>query len=159
MSTPMFEQYRALKSAHPDAILFFRMGDFFEVFFEDAVLCARELELTLTSRNRNDPVPVPMAGVPHHAAPGYIQRLVDAGYRVAIAEQTEDPAQAKGLVRREVVRVVTPGVVFDPTTLQASRANWLVAVCRRTDGYGLAFLDAAQKSREQGGKPVKLRAF
>lgn len=143
MTTPMFGQYRALKAAHPDAILFFRMGDFFEVFFEDAVLCARELELTLTSRNRNDPIPVPMAGVPHHAAPGYIQRLVDAGYRVAIAEQTEDPALAKGLVRREVVRVVTPGVVFDPTTLQASRANWLVAVTRGRDGFGLAFLDVS----------------
>jgi DNA mismatch repair protein MutS len=139
----MFEQYRALKAAHPDAILFFRMGDFFEMFFEDAELAAKELELTLTSRNRHDPVPVPMAGVPHHAAAAYIQRLVDNGHRVAIAEQVEDPALAKGLVRREVVRVVTPGIVFDPSTLEAATPNWLAAVARGKAGLGLAFLDVS----------------
>ncbi|MEQ1567351.1 MAG: DNA mismatch repair protein MutS, partial [Myxococcota bacterium] len=141
--TPMFEQYRALKAAQPDAILFFRMGDFFEMFFEDAELAARELDLTLTSRNKNDPSPIPMAGVPHHAAPGYIQRLTDAGYRVAIAEQVEDPALAKGLVKREIVRVVTPGVVFDSSTLAGHAATWLAAITRgEAGGYGLAFLDA-----------------
>ncbi|MEQ1503827.1 MAG: DNA mismatch repair protein MutS [Myxococcota bacterium] len=142
-ASPMFEQYRALKAAHPDAILLFRMGDFFELFFEDAELAARELDLTLTSRNRNDPVPIPMAGVPHHAVASYVQRLVDNGHRVAIAEQTEDPAKAKGLVKREVVRVVTPGVVFDPTSLDAHRANWLAGVSRGRLGFGLAFLDAS----------------
>lgn len=143
-NTPMFEQYRALKAKHPDALLMFRMGDFFELFFDDAVVAAKALDLTLTSRNRNDPVPVPMAGVPHHAAPGYIQRLVDAGHRVAIAEQTEDPAKAKGLVRREIVRVVTPGVTLDPASLDSHRANWLAAVSRADDGgYALAFLDVS----------------
>lgn len=139
----MFEQYRALKAAHPNAILFYRMGDFFEMFYEDAELAARELEITLTSRNRNDPEPIPMAGVPHHAAASYIQRLVELGHCVAIAEQTEDPAQAKGLVRREIVRVVTPGVVFDPSTLLGHQANWLAAVARGAGGFGLAFLDVS----------------
>lgn len=143
MSTPMFEQYRSLKAAHPDAILFFRMGDFFEMFYEDAELGARELELTLTSRNRNDPEPIPMAGVPHHSAAAYIQRLVDLGHKVAIAEQTEDPALAKGLVRREIVRVVTPGVVFDPTTLLGHQSNWLATICRGGQGYGIAFFDVS----------------
>jgi DNA mismatch repair protein MutS len=139
----MFEQYHALKAAHPDAILFFRMGDFFEMFFEDAELAAKALELTLTSRNRNDPVPIPMAGVPHHSAASYIQRLVELGHKVAIAEQTEDPSQAKGLVRREVIRVVTPGVVFDPATLAGHQANWLVAIARGVEGYGLAFFEVS----------------
>jgi len=137
----MFEQYHALKAAHPNAILFFRMGDFYEMFFEDAELAARELDLTLTSRNKNDPEPIPMAGVPHHAAGGYIQRLIANGHRVAIAEQVEDPALAKGLVQREVVRVVTPGVVLDTDALEAKVPNWLVAVCRDQGRYGVAFLD------------------
>ena len=106
MSTPMFQQYGQLKSQHPDAVLFFRMGDFYEVFFEDAELCAKALDLTLTARNKHDDQPIPMAGVPHHAAAGYVTRLTEQGFKVAIAEQVEDPALAKGLVRREVVRVV-----------------------------------------------------
>ncbi|MBW1880127.1 MAG: DNA mismatch repair protein MutS, partial [Deltaproteobacteria bacterium] len=141
MTTPMFEQYHALKATHPNAILFFRMGDFYEMFFEDAEAAARELDLTLTSRNKNDPNPIPMAGIPHHAAGSYIQRLVENGYRVAIAEQVEDPALAKGLVRREVVRVVTPGVVLDTAALEAKAPNWLVALCRDQGRYGLACLD------------------
>ncbi|MBT3221584.1 MAG: DNA mismatch repair protein MutS, partial [Proteobacteria bacterium] len=140
MTTPMFEQYHELKSGHPDAILFFRMGDFYECFFEDAETVARELGLTLTARNKSNPNPVPMAGVPHHAAAGYIQRLIDKGYRVAIGEQTEDPAQAKGLVRREVVRVVTPGVVLDPTSLESKQPNYIVGVSGG-DEYGIAFVD------------------
>lgn len=142
MTTPMFAQYQSLKQAHPDAILFFRMGDFYETFYEDAEISARVLELTLTARNKQAPDPIPMAGVPHHAATGYIQRLVDQGYRVAIAEQVEDPAQAKGLVKREVVRVVTPGVVLDPTALQAKEANYLAAVSFfRGRGWGIGLLD------------------
>ncbi|MCB9681517.1 MAG: DNA mismatch repair protein MutS [Alphaproteobacteria bacterium] len=146
MTTPMFEQFQSLKALNPDAILFFRMGDFYETFFEDAEVAAAVLELTLTARNKGDPDAVPMAGVPHHAAASYIQRLVDAGYRVAIAEQVEDPATAKGLVRREVVRVVTPGVVLDPSSLQAREPNWLVAVApprSRAKGWGLAALDVS----------------
>jgi DNA mismatch repair protein MutS len=142
-NTPMFEQYRSLKAQHPDAILFFRMGDFYETFFEDAVLCARELEITLTSRNKADPEPIPMAGVPVHAVAGYLQRLTDAGHRVAIAEQTEDPALAKGLVKRAIVRVVTPGVTWDPVALEGRAANWLCAVARGPGGYGVVVLDAS----------------
>lgn len=139
----MFDQFNALKAENPDAILFFRMGDFYETFFEDAEVTAQVLELTLTARNKQDDQPIPMAGVPHHAAAGYVQRLVDAGYRVAIAEQVEDPAQAKGLVRRAVVRVVTPGVVLDPGSLAAREPNYLGAVHRTRAGYGLAFLDVS----------------
>ena len=141
--TPMFVQFNALKAQHPDAILFFRMGDFYETFYGDAEVAAEVLELTLTARNKQNDTPIPMAGVPHHAAAGYIQRLVDAGYRVAIAEQTEDPATAKGLVRREVVRVVTPGVVLDPTALAAHSSNYLMAIHRSRDGWGLAVLDVS----------------
>jgi len=143
VTTPMFEQFHALKAQAPDAILFFRMGDFYETFFDDAVVAAEILELTLTSRNKNEPEPIPMAGVPHHAAAGYVQRLVDAGHKVAIGEQVEDPSQAKGLVRREIVRVVTPGVVLDPGALEARAPNWLAAVNRTRQGWGLAVLDVS----------------
>jgi DNA mismatch repair protein MutS len=147
MPTPMFEQYERLKAVNPNALLFFRMGDFYELFFDDARVAARELDLTLTARNKQDPDPIPMAGVPHHAAAGYIQRLIECGYRVAIAEQVEDPALAKGLVKREVVRVVTPGVVLDPTQLDQRTPNYLAAVCRvpTADGerWGVALLDAS----------------
>jgi DNA mismatch repair protein MutS len=139
----MFEQYHALKQQQPGAILFFRMGDFYEMFFEDAEIASRELDLTLTARNKQDPNPVPMAGVPHHASQGYIERLVDAGYRVAIAEQIEDPRKAKGLVKRAVVRVVTPGVVLDPTRLESRSPCWLVAVAARGKRHALAFLDCS----------------
>jgi DNA mismatch repair protein MutS len=139
----MFEQFHALKAQQPDAILFFRMGDFYETFFEDAEVAARVLELTLTSRNKSDPEPIPMAGVPHHAAASYIQRMVDAGHKVAIAEQVEDPALAKGLVRREIVRVVTPGVVLDPSALAARAVAFLVAVAAGDDGIGLAALEVS----------------
>ncbi|TVQ93161.1 MAG: DNA mismatch repair protein MutS [Deltaproteobacteria bacterium] len=139
--TPMFEQYHGLKKAHPDAILFFRMGDFYEVFFDDAKLCARVLDITLTSRSKSDDDPIPMAGVPHHAATAYVQRLVDEGYRVAIAEQVEDPATSKGLVRREVVRVATPGVVLDPGALESREPNHMAAVSWDEQGLGVAVLD------------------
>ncbi|TNE87791.1 MAG: DNA mismatch repair protein MutS [Deltaproteobacteria bacterium] len=141
--TPMFQQYHELKASHPGAVLFFRMGDFYEMFYEDAELAARELELTLTARNKGDPNPIPMAGVPHHAADGYIRRMVEAGYRVAIAEQVEDPALAKGLVRREVVRVVTPAVALDPTAHEASAAAWLMAVEGQGTAWGIAALDVS----------------
>jgi DNA mismatch repair protein MutS len=138
----MFEQYASLKRGCPEAILFFRMGDFYECFFTDAELVASELDLTLTARNKKDPNPVPMAGVPHHAATSYIQRLVDKGYRVAIAEQVEDAAQANGLVRREIVRVVTPGIVLDPTALESRCPNYIISIgMPSSHGYGLAFVD------------------
>ena len=111
--TPMFRQYSELKVKHPDALLFFRMGDFYELFFDDARLVSEQLGLTLTSRNKDDPNPVPMAGVPHHAAAGYIRELVSRGHKVAVADQVEDPREAKGIVRREITRVITPGLGLD----------------------------------------------
>ena len=106
-------QYAAIKKEHPEALLFFRLGDFYELFFEDAVTAARELQITLTSRNKERGVAVPMCGVPYHAAEGYIAKLIRKGFKVAICDQMEDPRQAKTLVRREVTRVVTPGTAAD----------------------------------------------
>lgn len=137
--TPMMAQYRSVKDRHPDAIVLFRMGDFYETFFQDAALLARELEITLTSREAGKGKRVPMAGIPHHAAEGYIARLLDRGHRVAICDQVEDPAQAKGLVRREVTRVITPGTTVDPRALAERAPNYIVAACRLPSGtVGLA---------------------
>jgi DNA mismatch repair protein MutS len=139
--TPMFRQYRELKAQYPDALLFFRMGDFYELFGPDAVWTAEALELTLTARNKESPDPVPMCGVPHHAAEGYIRRVVEMGRKVAVADQVEDPRQAKGIVRREVVRVVTPGLSGE--TADAHESTFLVAVGGGPGAYGLAVLDAS----------------
>jgi DNA mismatch repair protein MutS len=138
-ATPMIQQYLSIKEQHKDAILFYRMGDFYEMFFEDAVVAARELEITLTSRDKQAEDPIPMCGVPHHAAGTYIARLLEKGYRVAVCEQVEDPRQAKGLVRREVVRVVTPGTMLD--SMERKSPNYLAAVCWDGEEHGLAFLD------------------
>ena len=108
-------QYAAIKKEHPEALLFFRLGDFYELFFEDAVVAARELQITLTSRNKEKGVAVPMCGVPYHAAEGYVAKLIRKGFKVAICDQVEDPRLAKTLVRREVTRVVTPGTAADST--------------------------------------------
>ncbi|WP_437681554.1 DNA mismatch repair protein MutS [Sorangium sp. So ce131] len=149
--TPVMRQYEDAKALHPDAILFFRMGDFYEMFNDDAVLVARALNLTLTSRNKGEPDEVPMAGVPHHAAHGYIARLLALGHKVAICEQCGDPSKIKGLVPRQVVRVVTPGLVTDAEQLDARANHYLAAVdgggAPRGDAgaaggpYGLALLD------------------
>ena len=127
-TTPMMRQYLSVKEQYPDAILFYRMGDFYEMFFEDAVAASEVLDLTLTSRNKNDPDPIPMCGVPHHAALGYISRLIEHGFKVAMCDQMEDPSKVKGLVKREVVRVITPGVVLDEENLDAKADNFLAAV-------------------------------
>ncbi|RLC07952.1 MAG: DNA mismatch repair protein MutS, partial [Deltaproteobacteria bacterium] len=140
-ATPMVRQYLSIKQRYPDAVLFFRMGDFYEMFFEDAKVASRILEIALTSRNKKDEKPIPMCGVPHHAAQVYIGRLIEHGFKVAICEQVEDPAKAKGLVRRDVVRVVTPGVVLDTEILDAKSNNFLLAFCAQQDRYGLAHLD------------------
>lgn len=121
-------QYLGLKAQHPDAILFFRLGDFYEMFFEDAVVASAALDLTLTSRDKNKPDPIPMCGVPHHAASGYVRRLVEGGHRVAICEQVEDPRTARGVVKRSVTQVITPGVVLDSEQLDARSNNYLAAV-------------------------------
>src|SRR5262249_6173569 len=126
--TPMMRQYRALKDQHPDAILLFRLGDFFEAFYEDAQVVSRELQLTLTSRPVAKGRRIPMCGIPHHALHTYLRRLIDRGHRVAICDQVEDPRQAQALVRREVVRVVTPGTVVDEDLLNARENNFIAAV-------------------------------
>jgi DNA mismatch repair protein MutS len=141
-STPLMRQYAAIKSEHPTALLFFRLGDFYELFFEDAILAARELAITLTSRNKEKGLAVPMCGVPYHAAEGYISKLIRKGFKVAICDQVEDPRLAKKLVRREVTRVVTPGTAADPS-LGSEENNFLAAIARAGDGLGFAALDVS----------------
>ncbi len=140
-STPMIKQYLSIKDQYPDAILFYRMGDFYEMFFEDAHLASRALEITLTSRNKNDESPVPMCGVPHRAARSYIARLINKGYKVAVCDQIEDPAQAKGLVKRDVVRVITPGMIIEDELLDKRANNYVLAVKSKDGAIGIAFLD------------------
>jgi DNA mismatch repair protein MutS len=139
-STPLMRQYAAIKKEHPQALLFFRLGDFYELFFEDAKVAARELEITLTARNKEKGLAVPMCGVPYHSADNYIARLIRKGFKVAICEQMEDPRLAKKLVRREVTRVVTPGTAVD-ATLNSEENNFLAAVARNGEAAGFAALD------------------
>ncbi len=141
--TPMMQQYRDVKSRYPDSLLFFRLGDFYEMFFEDAVTASRELEITLTGRDCGLEERAPMCGVPYHAAQGYITRLIQKGYKVAICDQMEDPALAKGIVRRDVTRVMTPGTVTDPGMLEEKRNNYLMALHHRGGCYGLALADVS----------------
>ena len=140
--TPMMKQYHEIKEQNKDAILFFRLGDFYEMFSDDAILASRELDLTLTTRDRAKPEDerTPMCGVPYHSCDGYIARLIAKGYKVAICEQTEDPASAKGLVKRDIIRVVTPGTV-DASMLEGGRSNYICAVCMDDESAGLAFCD------------------
>ena len=139
-STPLMRQYAGIKKQHPTALLFFRLGDFYELFFEDAVLAARELQITLTSRNKEKGVAVPMCGVPYHAAEGYIARLIRRGFKVAICDQMEDPRLARKLVRREVTRVITPGTAAD-SSLRSEENNFLAALAQSGDRVGFAALD------------------
>jgi DNA mismatch repair protein MutS len=139
-STPLMRQYAAIKKEHPSALLFFRLGDFYELFFDDAVLAARELQITLTSRNKEKGLAVPMCGVPYHAAEGYISKLIRKGYKVAVCDQVEDARLAKKLVRREVTRVITPGTAAD-SSLGSEENNFLGAVAQSGDRAGFAALD------------------
>ena len=141
--TPLMKQFFAAKAEHPDVLLFFRMGDFYELFFDDARKAARLLDITLTQRGQSAGQPIPMAGVPHHSAEGYLARLVALGESVAICEQIGDPALAKGIVERKVVRIVTPGTVTDEALLNERRDTLLLAVARGKNGYGLAWADLA----------------
>ena len=143
LDTPMMRQYLALKERHPDAILFYRMGDFYEMFLADAELAAPLLDIALTTRDKGKPDAVPMCGVPVHAADGHLRRLTELGYRVAICEQVEDPKTAKGLVRRDVVEVLTPGLAGDPDGIDARRELSLVAIAPAGGEIGLAALDAS----------------
>jgi len=144
--TPMMRQYQEIKAQHPDKILLFRVGDFYETFFDDAVLAAKELNIALTSRDGGQ---VPLAGVPFHALNTYLARLISRGYKVAICEQVENPAEAKGLVRREVTRIVTPGTVFEDGILEEKRNNYLVSVTASAGRWGLAYVDVS--TGEMGG--------
>lgn len=140
-STPLMKQYNEIKKDYEDSILFFRLGDFYEMFFEDAVKASKELGLTLTSRNKEKDANVPLAGVPYHSASSYITKLVSKGYKVAICEQVEDPKSAKGIVKREVVKVVTPGTVIDVDSLDSKSNNYLLSI-READGkIGIAYID------------------
>ena len=140
-STPLMRQYGLIKERHPNALLLFRLGDFYELFFEDAVVASKELEITLTSRNKEKGIAIPMCGVPYHAAEGYIARLIRKGFRVAICDQMEDASKAKALVKREVTRVVTPGTATDAQVLEPRENNYLAAITERDGAVGLAFAD------------------
>ncbi len=157
--TPVMLQHAAAKRAYPDAIVFFRMGDFYEMFGDDAVLGSKLLELTLTARNRGKPDEIPMAGVPHHAAHGYITRLLELGQQVAICEQMGDPSKIKGLVPREVVRVITPGLVTDAAQLPGNANNFLCAVEVTSGAVGVAFYDLSTGELQAGSLPDVARVL
>ncbi len=140
-STPLMRQYGAIKERHPNALLMFRLGDFYELFFEDALVASKELQITLTSRNKEKGIAVPMCGVPFHAAESYISKLVRRGFRVAICDQMEDPRHAKKLVKRDVTRVVTPGTAVDTHLLEPRENNYLAAAVESNGTIGLAFAD------------------
>ncbi len=139
--TPMMQQYIETKEEYKDCILFYRLGDFYEMFFDDAKTCSKELELTLTGKSCGLPERAPMCGVPFHAVDGYLNKLVSRGYKVAICEQVEDPKQAKGLVKRDVIRIVTPGTNLDARALDESRNNYLMCVVYTTNAYGVSYVD------------------
>ncbi|MEK6559398.1 MAG: DNA mismatch repair protein MutS, partial [Planctomycetota bacterium] len=138
--TPMMRQYNEIKRQHKDALLFFRMGDFYELFFEDAKLAAKVLGITLTSRSKGEGA-IPMAGMPHHSSESYIRRLIKAGYKVAICDQLQDPDEAKGIVDRGVTRIITPGTVTEDTLLEDKSNNYLMAVLETNSMLGLSWID------------------
>src|SRR5882757_6793446 len=142
-ATPLMRQYNSIKEQVPNALLFFRLGDFYELFMEDAVTAAKELEITLTARNKEKGAPIPMCGVPFHAAESYIARLIGRGYRVAICDQMEDAGPGKKLVKREITRIVTPGTATDAHLLRSHENNFLAAVARTGVRAGLAYVDVS----------------
>lgn len=139
--TPMMQQYMETKSQYPDCILFYRLGDFYEMFFDDALTASKELEITLTGKNCGMEERAPMCGVPYHAVDGYLTKLVSKGYKVAICEQVEDPKQAKGIVKREVVRIVTPGTILNAAAIDESKNNYIMCIVYIADRYGLSVAD------------------
>lgn len=139
--TPMMQQYMEIKNQYKDCILFYRLGDFYEMFFEDALTCTKELEITLTGKSYGQEERAPMCGVPYHAVESYLSKLISKGYRVAICEQVEDPKAAKGIVRREVIRIVTPGTNLNPQALDESKNNYLMGIVHTTNAYGIATVD------------------
>ena len=146
--TPMMAQYLGIKESHPDGLLFYRMGDFYELFFEDAVKAAQALDITLTKRGKHQGMEIPMCGVPVHSHEAYLNRLIRKGFRVAICEQTENPAEAKkrgtkSVVNRDVVRIITPGTLTEDTLLDARRHNYLAAIGQTQEQFGLAWIDVS----------------
>ncbi|MCB9385675.1 MAG: DNA mismatch repair protein MutS, partial [Bryobacterales bacterium] len=142
-TTPLMRQYHAIKEQVPGALLLFHLGDFYELFYDDAIVASRDLQITLTSRNKESGQPVPMCGVPVRAADGYINKLIEKGHRVAVCEQVEDPSKTKKIVRREVTRIVTPGTASDQNLLDSGKNNYLAAVAERKDRAGLAYVDVS----------------
>ncbi len=140
--TPMIQQYLKIKAEYQDAFLFFRLGDFYEMFFDDALNASQELEITLTSREGGSEERIPMCGIPYHSAANYIDILIEKGFKVAICEQTEDPKQAKGVVRREVVQLITPGTKMDSKGLREKENNYIATITYFTDGqFGFGYND------------------
>ena len=162
--TPMMKQYLEIKEQNKDSILFFRLGDFYEMFNEDAQLASRELDLTLTTRDRGKPAEeqTPMCGIPYHSSDGYIARLIAKGYKVAICEQTEDPALAKGLVKRDIIRVITPGTVMEQSMLEEGKNNYISCLFAEGKDVGLCFCDISTGElyvTEIGGKEEDIPAM
>lgn len=153
--TPMMDQYLRLKKELNGAILFFRLGDFYEMFFEDAKLCSKVLQITLTSREAGKGRKVPMCGVPYHAVEAYLNRLLKQGYKVGICEQVEDPALARGLVKREITRIITPGTALSPGLLEAKENSYLMAICRGEDRVGISFVDISTGDFKVGEIDIK----
>ena len=139
-TTPMMKQYLSIKDEHPDALLFFRLGDFYELFYDDAVTASKVLEITLTARDKKKD-PIPMCGVPHHSSRNYIEKLIENGFKVAICEQMEDPREVKGMVKRAVVRVITPGTLIDDFGMDDGRNNYLLALYTDGDRYSVGYAD------------------
>lgn len=139
--TPMMQQYMETKEQYRDCILFYRLGDFYEMFFEDAITCSKELEITLTGKACGQEERAPMCGIPYHAVDGYLTKLVSKGYKVAICEQVEDPKQTKGIVKREVVRIVTPGTNLSTQSLDESKNNYLIGIVYIDGCFGVSVVD------------------
>lgn len=139
--TPMMQKYMETKEEYKDCILFYRLGDFYEMFFDDAKICSKELELTLTGKSCGLEERAPMCGVPFHAVDTYLNKLVSRGYKVAICEQVEDPKQAKGLVKRAVVRIATPGTNLNTQSLDETKNNYLMCIVYTTNAYGVSYVD------------------
>ena len=139
--TPMMQQYLQTKEEYPDCILFYRLGDFYEMFFDDAITASKELEITLTGKNCGLEERAPMCGVPYHAVDSYLNRLVSKGYKVAICEQMEDPKLAKGIVKRDVIRIVTPGTNLDMQALDETKNNYIMSIVYIADRFGLSVAD------------------
>ena len=139
--TPMMKQYFEIKEEYKDYILFYRLGDFYEMFFDDAIKASKALEITLTARNCGLEEKAPLCGVPYHSANNYLTKLIDKGFKVAVCEQVEDPALSKGIVKREVVRVITPGTVIDPEMLDEDKNNYIMAIYQGDKKIGISYSD------------------